>query len=146
MRNLEEIEAAARTMRIRLGIDDQLRPDMLTVIFKLKHLGYIKNYVRVPDTQMSSSEAFFDPETGILHISERTFCAANELSTRSKTARRRARYTLAHEVGHVTLGHDAIRHRGASNNLRQSSLRTRIDEAEANQFAAAFLVPSHLID
>jgi hypothetical protein len=49
----EDLELAARRLRMKLGIDDQLRPDMITVIFKLKDCGMIKNYIRVPDKEMS---------------------------------------------------------------------------------------------
>jgi hypothetical protein len=35
----DELESAARALRIELGIDDQLRPDMITVVVKLKKPG-----------------------------------------------------------------------------------------------------------
>lgn len=145
MRDADNIEATARRLRLLLGIDGQLRPDMITVIFKLKRHGLIKNYIRMPDAQMKGSEAYYDPNSRLLHISERTFRAANDLSNCSTTERRRARYTIAHEVGHIVLGHSEIRHRGESNAYRKSAKGNAQDEREAEQFAAAFLAPAHLV-
>ena len=63
----EDFEAAARRLRIKLGIDDQLRPDMITVVIKLKDHGMIANYVRVPDEDMPDDEAFFEADTRLLY-------------------------------------------------------------------------------
>jgi len=121
-----------------------MRPDMITVVFKLKKHGLINNYIRVPDAEMGGSEAYFDPETRLLHISESTFCSANDMSTRSTLERRRARFTIAHEIGHIALGHDRILHRGGSNAFRKQANGVQQAEREAEQFAAAFLAPAHL--
>lgn len=103
-RDDEDFEAAARKLRIKLGIDDQLRPDMITVVIKLKDHGMIANYVRVPDEEMPDDEAFFDSKSRLLHLRESTFCAANAMYTYSEVERRRARYTVAHEIAHIALG------------------------------------------
>ena len=76
----EDFEVAARRFRIALGIDGQLRPDMITVIVKLKHLGLIKNYVRVPDAEMPDDEAYYDSEKSCciyekLHFVLQTLCS-----------------------------------------------------------------------
>lgn len=140
----EEIEYAARQLRIKLGIDDQLRPDMITVIYKLKDRGMIKNYLRVPDTEMPEDEAKFDAIDRLLYIRESTFCAANGMFA-APSKRRRARYTLAHEIGHVALGHAGVRFRGATGDLaKQVVADIRRQEYEADRFAAAFLAPAHL--
>jgi len=52
---------AARALRRLLGIEFEPRPDMVTVVFKLKHHGLIANYRRVPDAEMPDREAYFDP-------------------------------------------------------------------------------------
>jgi Zn-dependent peptidase ImmA (M78 family) len=141
----EDFETAARELRIKLSIDDQLRPDMHTVIFKLKDHGMIKNYVRVPDAEMPDDEAYFDSEQKLLYLRESTFCAANAMYTYSEGERRRARYTIAHEVAHVALGHDGVRFRGQSNALAEKVVhKIRRQEREAQRFAAAFLAPAHL--
>jgi hypothetical protein len=52
----EEIEQKARNLRIQLGIDDQAQPDMMTLIVKLKGVGLIANYERVPVLEMPDDE------------------------------------------------------------------------------------------
>jgi hypothetical protein len=134
-------------LRAKLKVVDQLRPDMKTIVFKLKDLGLIKNYERVPDNEMPDDEAFFDSRTRILYLRETTFCAADATQTFSSADRRRARYTIAHEVGHIALGHQGIHYRGTSDRTaRALSGRIRRDEWEADRFAAAFLAPAHLVD
>jgi len=141
----EDVEAAARKLRILLGIDDLLRPDMITVIYKLKHHGMIRDYLRVPDADMPDNEAYFDSAEKMLYVRESTFRAANALYTYADSERRRARYTIAHEVAHVALGHQGIRHRGDSSAiLKRFTRQVRVDERAAERFAAAFLAPAHL--
>lgn len=141
----EDFEAAARKLRIKLGIDDQMRPDMITVVLKLKDHGMIENYVRVPEKEMPDDEALFDSETKLLYLRESTFCAANAMFTYSDGERRRARYTIAHEIGHIALSHDGIRYRGKSGSLAEEHVRKiQRQEREADKFAAAFLAPAHL--
>ena len=141
----EDIERAARQLRIKLGIDDQLRPDMTTVIIKLKDRGIIKNYLRVPDEQMPNDEARFDSEDQLLYIRESTFCAASAMYTYSDNERRRARYTIAHEIGHIAMGHTGVRYRGTTDALaKKFAQQIRQDERDAERFAAAFLAPEHL--
>jgi hypothetical protein len=145
LRDDEDFEAAARSLRIRLGIDEQLRPDMTTVIIKLKNLGMIKDYVRIPDEEMLDDEAYFDSEKRLLCLRESTFCAASAMYTFTEVQRRRARYTIAHEIGHIALGHDGIRYRGKTGDLPKELIgKVRRQEREAERFAAAFLVPQHL--
>jgi Zn-dependent peptidase ImmA (M78 family) len=142
----EDIEQAARRLRVKLAIDDQLRPDMITVIIKLKDHGLIKNYVRVPDHQMPDDEACFDSEEKLLYVRESTFCAANAMFRYSDQERRRARFTIAHEIGHVALGHEGIRFRGTSGEPAKALVsKIRQQERDAERFAAAFLAPAHLV-
>jgi Zn-dependent peptidase ImmA (M78 family) len=144
-RDEESIERAARELRIKLGIDNQLRPDMTTVIIKLKDRQIIKNYVRVPDEEMPNDEARFDSENGLLYVRESTFCTASAMYTYTDTERRRARYTIAHELGHIALGHVGVRYRGATDALaKKFAQQIRQDERDAERFAVAFLAPEHL--
>jgi len=141
----DPIERAARDLRIKLGIDDQLRPDMITVVVKMKHQGLIEDYARHSDDEMPDAEAFFDPDSRVLHLRESTFCAANALYTYSESERRRARYTIAHEIGHVALGHDGRHYRGDINETaKKLEGQVQKNEREAERFAAAFLAPAHL--
>src|ERR1700730_2710473 len=139
-----DFEKAARSLRRLLRLEFDPRPDMITVIFKLKDQGLIKNYRRVPDAEMPDGEAYFDPFDEILHIRESTFCNANSMSA-PETDRRRARFTLAHEVGHIWLKHTGIRHRGKAGALQERLVKQiKQEEREAERFAGAFLVPSYL--
>ena len=120
---------------------------MITVVVKLKNRGKIKNYVRVPDEEMPDQEARFDPEERLLYLRESTFCAANAMFTFSETERRRARYTIAHEIGHIALRHQGVHFRGVINDRdKKFAARVQREEREAERFAAAFLAPSYLVD
>jgi Zn-dependent peptidase ImmA (M78 family) len=141
----EDIERVARQLRKKLGIDDQLRPDMMTVIVKLKEHGILKNYVRVRDEDMPGDEAYYDSDDNLLYIRESTFCAANALYTHTDSERQHARFTLAHEIGHIALKHDGLHFRGATSaKARKIPSRVRQEERDAERFAAAFLAPAHL--
>ena len=98
----EDIELIAREARRVLGIEFVPSPDMLTAVFKAVHLRLIKNYVRVPDADMPDDLAAFDPDNGLLSLQESTFVAANEVVS-CPPQRTRARFTIAHEFGHVLL-------------------------------------------
>src|SRR5258708_6415885 len=137
----EDIEQRARNLRKTLSVDDQAQPDMTTLIVKLKHLGLIKNYERVPNADMPDDEAAFDADRQILVIRESVFCAAN-----NQISDPRARWTIAHEIGHMALGHKRTRHRNVSGRtIDRTSRPIRTDEAQAHRFAAAFLAPYHLV-
>jgi Zn-dependent peptidase ImmA (M78 family) len=62
----------------------------------------------------------------------------------------RQRFTVAHELGHFVLGHRQRLYVNStiSVNFRDSSsgLATKREEVEANQFAAALLMPDDLVD
>jgi len=133
----EQIERRAKEARRVFKIDGQVVPDVITLIFKLKDLGLIDNYERVPDSQMGTDEATYDPYTRRLIIRESVFVAANANLPR-------ARFTIAHEIGHIVLGHNRIRHRRTDYREGQAASTIRGDERQANIFAAALLAPYHL--
>jgi IrrE N-terminal-like domain len=141
-----EFENSARSFRKLLQLEFEPRPDVVTVIFKLKDLGLIKSYRRVPDGDMQDSEAYFDPFEQILYVRESTFCAANSIFV-PESERRRARFTLAHEFGHIWLKHSGVRHRGDAGALQEKLVKQiKQEEREAYRFAGAFLVPSYLAE
>ena len=95
---------------------------------------------------MPDDEACFNSDERLLYIRESTFCAANAMYTYSETDRRRARFTLAHEIGHMALGHDGSHRRGATSAIaKELGRKVGRAEREAERFAAAFLVPAHLV-
>lgn len=115
------------------------------MLFKLKNEGKISDYDLVSDLELPEDEAEFDPLTRLLRLRRSVFCAANDLY--SGPEKPRARFTLAHEFGHVVLNHKRIRHRNISNRITERvNTQTRIDEAEANRFAGALLIPRHLVE
>jgi len=136
----KDLERAARNLRLELGIDDQLRPDMTLVLQKMKHHGYIVDYARVPDHLMPDAEAKFNPDERRLHLRDSTYRAAQQTVPRS-------RWTIAHELGHVALNHIRTRHRSAlPREIERIAPTIRRDEAQAHKFAAAFLAPFHRAD
>jgi uncharacterized protein DUF955 len=142
----EDIERIARDTRRVLGIEFIPRPDMVTAIFKAQQLGFVKNYVRIPDADMPDDLASFDPDTGLLRLQESTFVAANEVLA-VPPGRNRARFTIAHEFGHVFLGHKRTRHRNVSSRrIEKIAAPIARDEHDADRFAAAFLAPAHLVE
>lgn len=141
----ERIEQAAERLRLRLSIDEQTAPDMITVLYKLKEQGIIADYARVPDWQMRDDEAEYDPTTQIIRLRESTFCAANDMHV--GTEKRRARFTIAHECGHAWLGHKRLRHRNISGRaIEKFHMPIVVDESHANRFGGAFLVPRRMVD
>ncbi|WP_422389124.1 ImmA/IrrE family metallo-endopeptidase [Bradyrhizobium septentrionale] len=95
---------------------------------------------------MPDDLAAFDPETGILSLQESTFTAANEVLG-NPPGRKRARFTIAHEFGHVFLGHKKTRHRNISGRKIEKIAAPIVrDERDADRFAAAFLAPSYLVE
>src|SRR5215471_19839919 len=126
---VEQIEIAARRLRKTLGVDDLLYLDPMTLIVKAKHFGLIGDYRRVPDHEMPDDEAIFDPHRKILIIRESAFCAMNR-------GEARARFTIAHELGHMALGHTNARNRNVSGRAIEKIAPTiKRDEAQANAFA-----------
>lgn len=72
------------------------------------------------------------------------------IGTNSTQSPQRQRFTIAHELGHFLL-HDGITNhvdRSYRVNYRsvESSQATNVEEIEANFFAAAILMPKHMLD
>jgi Zn-dependent peptidase ImmA (M78 family) len=140
----EEFEEVARATRRRLGIEHQPQPDMVTILFKLQQLGIIDGYERVSDVEMPDDLGAFDPDSRLLRLRDSTFIAANDVAGR-RPERERARFTIAHELGHVVFGHKKTRHRNTSGRLVDKIAPTIVrDENEADKFAASFLAPLYL--
>jgi hypothetical protein len=139
------IESLADSTRERWGLRDQKCPDVITMLFKLKHERKIVGYELVADIALPDDEAEYNPLKGLLRLRHSVFQSANDLYGRP--AKARARFTLAHEFGHIILNHTRIRHRNISDRkIERIVTQTRIDEAEANRFAGALLIPRHLVD
>jgi Zn-dependent peptidase ImmA (M78 family) len=89
---------------------------------------------------------FEGPESGFaLRNNNRWYIGVN-----TQTSRRRQRFTMAHELGHLLLHEgkniivdQAVLRIDLRNNL--SSMGTDIEEIEANTFAAALLMPERIV-
>ena len=53
----EDLERLARAFLRTTGLEDQVKPDMMTIISKLKHLDPSFGYRRVPDVEMPDADA-----------------------------------------------------------------------------------------
>lgn len=135
----DRIDRIVAGVREEFGINHQLIPDMRTCIYKARAAGVIKGYRCVPSAQMSEF-ADFDPDTGILSIREDVWQA-------SYYGMAHARFTIAHELGHAVLKHPKKRFRAALKQDRVDAPKViKVDEAQADAFAAAFLIPPHLVE
>lgn len=56
----------------------------------------------------------------------------------------RQRFTIAHEIGHILLGHEGISHRDTSYTIYKDLIE-RMNEVSANAFAAELLMPELLL-
>jgi len=136
----EDYEFAARNLRIALGVDEQLRPNMVEVARLLKRHGYIADYVIAPDAKMQDAKAKYDPDERRLYISESIWQAAHNADPH-------AIWTIAHEVGHIALNHRKTRNRSVlPQKIEKIAGPVRQDERQADKFAASFLAPFHRSD
>ena len=131
----KDVERAAQRLRADLGIEEQLRPNMIDVLQRMQDRGYISTYVRVPDDSLPATEVKFESSDRKLTLSESTYNALEYGDPR-------ARLTLAYELGHIVLQHPAIRYSSSSNGMIEADNRRA--EVAAQRFASAFLVPRDL--
>ncbi|MBW1918511.1 MAG: ImmA/IrrE family metallo-endopeptidase [Deltaproteobacteria bacterium] len=109
--------------------------------FKMKGLlGYDYDINDLP----LGIEAAMDPQEKLVILSPETY---DDLTDGLP----RARFTVAHEIGHVVLHAKFLRHRlldgGNILKLHRGDIPAfRDPECQANAFAAAFLMPTHHVD
>jgi Zn-dependent peptidase ImmA (M78 family) len=134
-RPFTEIEEVARRLRAKLNIDHLERPDLISIFDNgLSNIYPGLRLIRVLDDKLVGSEA-------------RTDCYERTITTRESVYQGclrgdpRARMTIAHELGHIALGHSGTRHR---QNLTLGTRDERQEEREAWNFAEVFLAPTFL--
>ncbi|SOC25247.1 ImmA/IrrE family metallo-endopeptidase [Stappia indica] len=139
MRSNEEIDAVVERTRDRMNIRGTLCPDMVHVLDCLTRRNFPRfSYVVVDDSELPNEEAKYDSNICQITVRRSVHCKAQEGDAR-------ARMTLAHELGHLVLGHGGIRYRKTSTNVAESAVsNVRIEEREAKYFASAFLAPLYL--
>lgn len=135
----EELEAVARKFLRIIGLEHQVRPDIMTVISKLKHVVPSFGYRRVPDAEMPDADAQWSSDDFEVSMRESVFVGMQRGDPR-------ARMTVAHELSHYLLGHQGLLNRSAVKSIAEISVRSIISqEAEARRLAPIILAPEHLI-
>jgi len=136
MMNLSEntIEKRANELRSRLGIDAISAPCMWSVLEKFQQRAKSFSFRTASHEELGQDEALMDEETHTLIVRE-------SVMEEVKAGKERARFTIAHELGHYLLGHEGMKHR-TQRPTAYPTARDRIQEAEANLFASYFLVPT----
>lgn len=135
----EDLEEIVRKFLKRCGVEFQVRPDMLTIITKVKHFDSTFNYGRVPDCEMPTAEAQWDSENGVVWMRESVFVGMQR-------GEPRARMTVAHELGHYLHRHKGLLNRKTG--IKSSDLPTallRHQESEARRTGPIILAPEHLV-
>ncbi|SDH50498.1 protein of unknown function [Bradyrhizobium sp. Rc2d] len=135
----DDLEAIARGFLKRLGLEYQVRPDMMTLISKIKREVPSFGYRRVPDAEMPDAEAHWYSDDFELSMRESVFVAMQR-------GEPRARMTVAHELSHYLLKHKGYLNRRAEKSLAEVSIpRIARQEDEARRLAPIILAPEHLI-
>lgn len=137
-RGFTEIEEQARRLRQRVGIDELMCPDLIDIFQKLPEVFPGLRLVPVSNDELPHCEAEADCVRKVISVRQSVYDACLE-------GEPRARMTLAHELGHIALGHTGIRYRKTGEMYRGPvDRRVRHEESEAKQFAAVFLAPTYL--
>lgn len=136
--NLSEefIEKAAHDFRRRLGLEGVLAPCMFNVLEAFQQRGRKFSFRIATVGELGQGEALMDEAADTLIVRE-------SVMEDVRAGRERARFTIAHELGHYLLGHKGMKER-TQRLTAYPTARDRIEEEEANVFASFFLVPTLL--
>ncbi|TNC12672.1 ImmA/IrrE family metallo-endopeptidase [Methylobacterium terricola] len=138
-RTNEELERLARETRVKLGLENQDRIDMMTVIQKLKAAYPGFQYAREPDEILPDAEAQWDSSKRVIRLRESVFRAMQR-------GEPRARMTTSHEIAHFLLGHEGIRNRSLVKTAAERfANEVKREESEARRLAPMLLAPSYLV-
>ncbi|UDL91009.1 ImmA/IrrE family metallo-endopeptidase [Mesorhizobium sp. PAMC28654] len=134
--SVETIEKRANFVRDKLNIDSVFAFDMHCALERLQQKAKNFSFRCGRDDELGDNEATMDDETG-------TLVARASILDDIKAGQTRARFTIAHELGHYFLGHEGQRRRNPNKDV-YVTFRERSEESEANIFASYFLVPTKL--
>ncbi|MER8748099.1 ImmA/IrrE family metallo-endopeptidase [Mesorhizobium sp. M1050] len=132
----ETIEKRANFVREKLNIDHVFAFDMYCALERLQQKAKSFSFRCALDDELGNNEATMDDETG-------TLVARGSVLDDVKDGQTRARFTIAHELGHFFLGHEGQRRRNPNKGV-YGNFKERAEESEANIFASYFLVPTKL--
>jgi hypothetical protein len=132
----ETIEAQANFVRQKLNIESVPAFDMYCALEKLQQMAKSFSFRRALEDELGDNEATMDDETG-------TLVAQENILDDIKAGGNRARFTIAHELGHFFLRHQGLRRRNPNKGAYVGD-KERAEESEANIFASYLLVPTKL--
>lgn len=128
-----KIEITTTSLRELTGSAHVNAPDLVSVLKKFTDVVPEFSYERVLDDELPDASAMADCKTKTIYFRESLFQKLLDGDTR-------ARWTVAHEIGHIILGHQGNRFR--KDQIGKLYGWTRIEEREADVFASRFLVPT----
>ncbi|RUU25548.1 ImmA/IrrE family metallo-endopeptidase [Mesorhizobium sp. M6A.T.Ce.TU.016.01.1.1] len=134
--SVETIEKRANFVREKLNMDNVFAFDMHCALERLQQNAKRFSFRCALDDELGDNEATMDDETG-------TLVARESVLNDIKAGRPRARFTIAHELGHYFLGHEGRRRRNPDKGV-YVTFKERTEESEANIFASYFLIPTKL--
>jgi hypothetical protein len=135
----EDLEEIARAFLQKIGLEYQIKPDMMTIISKLKHIDPGFKYRRVPDDELPDAEACWYSEDTEISMRESVFVAMQRGESR-------ARMTVGHELSHYLLKHEGLLNRNTVKSAVEVAVRRVVhQESEARRLAPRILAPEHLI-
>ena len=133
----QHIRRKARKVLETLGMSSCLAPDIPTLLKRVK--DHYPTFTHEPKLarEMGSDEAWLDAETETLFYREGVLEDA-------AAGKPRARFTLAHELGHYVLNHPGTLRRNA-NKAVYVNAELKGYEREADVFASYLLAPSEAV-
>jgi hypothetical protein len=132
----EAIEARTKLVRKKLEIEHTFAFDVHAALETLRKVAKNFSFRSGSVDELGTDEAIMDYESD-------TLIAHDTIFSDLKAGRVRARFTIAHELGHFFLGHEGRRARNKDKSVYSSALQ-KIAETEANIFASYLLVPTDL--
>jgi len=138
----EDYEQIATTVRVAVDLDHRVKLDVVEFIRRLKHHGYISDYVRVPDATLPDAEAKYIGQDRKIFVRESVFQRAERSDVH-------CRFSIVHECSHAIFEHQFERKRSllgrsAAPEMRVPSVRR--EEVQADKLAAVLLAPFHRVD
>jgi Zn-dependent peptidase ImmA (M78 family) len=138
-----QLEEAADRARARLYVYDALPLDLMVALSRIGDLAYSPraSYKVLPIGLMKYDEAYTDGLTKTIFLSDITF---EELRNGSP----HKRFTVAHELAHLDLGHSGVRSRALhGRDFRKQANISGVwqEESDANFWAGAFLMPTRTV-
>lgn len=131
----ETIEKKALEVRDRLGLDYVYALDPETLLKRLKQKTKL-SYRLALDGELGEAEAYLDSDNHLMILSKK-------VSSGMQLPKNRARFTVAHEIGHYFLGHTGNTKRHPDKTPYVSPKQI-IQEQQADLFASFLLVPTKL--